>query len=85
MNSLLDINNAMNTFSLSFHNGKRELYDNLLALGANYPELIAHIKDYPLVTLAIERGEENAYAHFAAKLDNLHISRDEVKNSSRTM
>lgn len=85
MNSLLDINNAMNAFSLNYHSGERKLYDSLLALGERFPELISSIKGYPLLTIAIERGEEDAYAHFVSKLDNLFIRRDEVKNSSRSM
>ena len=85
MNSLLEINNDMNVFSLNFHSGDRNLYDSLVALGGRFPEIISSIKDYPLFTMAVERGEEEKYAKFVSQLENLYISSDEVKNSSRVM
>ena len=81
MTSLLNINNDMNVFSTNFHSGERNLFDNLIALGERFPEIINSIKEYPLFTMAIERGEEERYAKFVSQLENIYINRETVRKS----
>lgn len=83
MNSLLEINNNMNVFSLNSHSGDRPLYSNLIYFGKRHPKIISSIKEYPLFTMAVERGEEEQYARFVTQLENLYINRDELKKGPR--
>ena len=74
MNSLLSINNDMNVFSSNGHTGERPLYDNLLSLVKNFPEMNEDIESYPLRTIAYERGEEQLYNDFLVNKESLFVS-----------
>lgn len=72
MEKLLIINESMNAFRTSVHNGPRHLYDDLVFLQSSFSRIKKEdVALWPIGTLAIERGEEAEYVAYEQQLNSI--------------
>lgn len=71
MSSLLTVNDKQNVFCLNTHTGKRPLYGSLAVLYEKFPGIAEDINNYPLATIAAERGEEAEYSVLEEKMNQV--------------